>query len=79
MKTVAAHEVSNLIQYKGLSPKEALHEVIFNQIGKLGGQGGMILLDKNGNVSWDFNLDGMFRGFKKSSGENVVEMFEQKE
>lgn len=78
MKTVAAHEVSNLIQYKGLSAKEALHEVMFNQIGKLGGQGGMILIDKNGNVSWDFNSDGMFRGYKKSSGENIIEMFEQK-
>lgn len=77
MRTVAAHEVSNLIQYKGLSAKEALHEVLFNQIGKLGGEGGMILLDKNGEVSWDFNSDGMFRGYRKSSGENVVEMFEQ--
>jgi beta-aspartyl-peptidase (threonine type) len=76
MKTVAAHEVSNLIQYKGLNPKDALHEVLFNQIGKLGGEGGMILLDKNGEVYWDFNSDGMFRGYKKSNGENVVEMFE---
>jgi beta-aspartyl-peptidase (threonine type) len=79
MRTVAAHEVSSLIQYKGLRPKEALHEVLFNQIGALGGEGGMILLDKNGNVSWDFNSDGMFRGYKKSSGENTVEMFEQTE
>jgi len=76
IRTVAAHEVSNLIQYKGLTPKEALHEVLFNQIGKLGGEGGMILIDKNGDISWDFNSDGMFRGYKKSTGENVVEMFE---
>lgn len=76
MKTVAAHEVSNLIQYKGLNPQEALHEVLFNQIGKLGGEGGMILLDKGGNVYWDFNSSGMFRGYKKSNGDNVVEMFE---
>ena len=77
MRTIAAHEVSNLIQYKGVSPKEALHEVLFNQIGNLGGEGGMILLDKEGNVFWDFNSDGMFRGYKKSNGENIVEMFEQ--
>lgn len=76
MRTVAAHEVSNLIQYKGLSPNEALHEVLFNQIGKLGGSGGMILIDNKGDIYWDFNSKGMFRGFKKSSGENVVEMFE---
>ena len=76
IRTVAAHEVSNLIQYKGLNPREALHEVLFNQIGKLGGEGGMILIDKNGDISWDFNSDGMFRGYKKSTGESVVEMFE---
>ena len=76
IRTVAAHEVSNLIQYKGLGPNEALHEVLFNQIEKLGGSGGMILIDKNGNVYWGFNSKGMFRGYKKSNGENVVEMFE---
>ncbi len=77
IRTVAAHEVSNLIQYKGLNPEEALHEVLFNQIGKLGGEGGMILLDKNGNVYWDFNSTGMFRGFKKSDGSQKIEMFEK--
>lgn len=75
MKTVAAHEVSNLIQYKGISPKAALHEVLFNQIGKLGGEGGMILLDKYGDIYWDFNSSGMFRGYKKSNGDTKVEMF----
>ncbi len=75
MRTVAAHEVSNLIRYKGLSPDKALHEVIFNQIGKLGGKGGMILIDKNADIFWDFNSNGMFRGYKKSNGESKVLMF----
>ena len=77
MRTVAAHEVSSLIQYKGMTIKEALHEVLFNQIGPLGGEGGMILVDKNGDVSWDFNSTGMFRGYKKSDGDTKIEMFEQ--
>jgi beta-aspartyl-peptidase (threonine type) len=79
IRTVAAHEVSNLIQYKNMNPKNALHEVLFNQIGKLGGEGGMILLDKNGNVYWDFNSTGMFRGYKKSDGEQKIEMFKETE
>jgi beta-aspartyl-peptidase (threonine type) len=74
---VAAHEVSSLIKYKKLTPKEALHEVLYNQIGPLGGEGGIILLDKNGDIFWDFNSTGMFRGFKKSNGETKVEMFEK--
>ena len=45
----------------------------------LGGEGGIILLDKNGDVHWDFNSTGMFRGFKKSSGETKIEMFEKPE
>lgn len=79
IRTVASHEVSNLIQYKSLSPKKALHEVLFNQIGPLGGEGGMILIDKNGEVYWDFNSTGMYRAYKKSNGETKIEMFEKSE
>lgn len=79
MRTVAAHEVSNLIQYQGMTSEQALHNVLFNQIGPLGGEGGMILMDKNGNVAWDFNSTGMFRGYKKSNGDTKVEMFEKPE
>ena len=79
IRTVASHEVSSLIQYNGMTPKEALNEVLFNQIGPLGGEGGMILLDKNGDVYWDFNSTGMFRAYKKSNGETKVELFEKTE
>ncbi len=79
IRTVAAHEVSSLILYKGVTPKEALNEVLFNQIGPLGGEGGMILIDKKGDVYWDFNSTGMFRAYKKSSGETKIEMFKKTE
>jgi len=79
IRTVAAHEVSSLIKYKGVTPANALNEVLFKQIGPLGGEGGMILLDKYGEVYWDFNSTGMFRGYKKSNGENNVKMFEKTE
>jgi beta-aspartyl-peptidase (threonine type) len=77
MRTLAAHEASNLMQYHDLDLKSALHEVIFNQIGFLGGDGGMIGLDKNGNVAWDFNTSGMFRGYKKSTGENIIKIYKK--
>jgi beta-aspartyl-peptidase (threonine type) len=77
IRTVAAHEVSSLIKFNNFSPAKALNEVLFNQIGPLGGEGGMILIDKNGEVYWDFNSSGMFRGYKKSNGETKVEMFEK--
>ena len=76
IRTLAAHEASNLMQYKNLSVGDALEEVI-DQIETLGGDGGMIALDKNGIVGWDFNTAGMYRGYKKSSGENVIEIYEK--
>ncbi|GAB1309544.1 isoaspartyl peptidase/L-asparaginase [Urechidicola sp. KH5] len=77
IRTVAAHEVSNLIKYKEYTPSEALNEVLFNQIGPLGGEGGMILIDSNGEVFWDFNSTGMFRGYKKSDGTQKIAIFEK--
>lgn len=78
IRTLAAHEVSSLVQYKKVSIKEASKEVIHNQINNLGGQGGMIVLDKQGNIAWDFNTNGMIRGFRKSTGEVEISFFKQK-
>ncbi|MCF6351326.1 MAG: isoaspartyl peptidase/L-asparaginase [Flavobacteriaceae bacterium] len=75
IRTLAAHEVSNLIYYKNFSAKEAVKEVIHNQITSLGGDGGMIVLDKNGNIAWSFNTKGMYRAYKKSNGDEKIKMF----
>ncbi len=75
IRTLAAHEASNLIQYKNNSAKEAIKEVIHSQIANLGGQGGMIILDKKGNIAWTFNTKGMFRALKKSTGEKEISFF----
>ncbi len=75
IRTLATHETSSLMHYKELSLKAAL-DTVMKQIGDLGGSGGMVGLDKNGNVAWSFNSEGMYRGYKKSSGENVVEFYE---
>ena len=76
IRTLAAHEASNLMQYKKLSLDESLKDVI-RQIEELGGDGGMIGLDKDGNIAWYFNTEGMYRGYKKSSGENIVKFYEE--
>ncbi len=78
IRTLAAHEASNLMLYSGRSLDQALEEVI-DQIQELGGDGGMIGLDKDGNVAWDFNTAGMYRAYKKSDGENVIEIYEKNE
>jgi len=77
MRTLAAHEVSNLMQYRDMNLQDAMKQVIHVEIDSLGGDGGMIGLDKLGNIAWDFNTEGMYRGYRKSTGENVIEIYQK--
>jgi beta-aspartyl-peptidase (threonine type) len=69
-----ARDVAALMEYKNLSVSEACRTEI-NKLTELNGTGGVIALDKNGNIAMEFNTSGMFRGFVKSSGEKEVAIF----
>ncbi len=75
IRTVAAHEVSSLMKYKNLSLKDAIHNVLFEQIKLMKGRGGMIGIDKNGDVILDFTTTGMYRAYKSSNGGSEVKIF----
>lgn len=77
IRAVAGHEISAKMMYQNKNLTDAMHEVIFEEIGPLGGEGGIIGIDQNGDVVWDFNSNGMFRAFKNNQGQQVVEMFEK--
>jgi len=62
IRSVAAYDVAARIKYLGLSLEEAANQVI-ESIGKLGGSGGFVALDRNGEIAMPFNSSGMFRGF----------------
>ena len=55
--------VSALMELAGLSLEQATHRVIFEELPKLDGQGGLIAVDRDGNVALPFNTAGMFRGW----------------
>ncbi|HEX7583566.1 MAG TPA: isoaspartyl peptidase/L-asparaginase [Prolixibacteraceae bacterium] len=69
-----SRDVSALMEYKNLPVQEACQEEI-RKLTQLGGTGGVIGLDKNGNIAMEFNTSGMFRGFIKSTGEKMVAIF----
>ncbi|HCX24318.1 MAG: beta-aspartyl-peptidase [Flammeovirgaceae bacterium] len=74
IRTAAAHDVSALMEYKGLSVVEAT-QAVMDKIGDMGATGGMIALDKYGNIAMPFNSAGMFRGYKKEGENGVVKIF----
>ena len=70
----AARDVSALIEYGHKTLEEATVATI-NKIGKLGGTGGMIAIDKNGKIALPFNTSGMYRGYVDANGKFVTEIY----
>ena len=70
IRGVVAYEVSALMEFKGLSLQEASEEVVHRRVLAIGGDGGLIAVDKDGNVAMPFNTEGMYRA-QWVSGENV--------
>jgi len=63
IRSVVAYDISCLIEYKGLSLKEACNRVVMEKLVKIGGEGGLIAIDKHGNIELPFNSEGMYRGW----------------
>ncbi len=73
IRRVVAFDICALMEYKGMSLQAASEEVIFNKIDPMGGGGGgIIAVDKAGNISMVFNTELMHRAWAKSDGEYGV-------
>jgi len=77
IRATVAHDISALMQYKGQSLKDAANEVIQKKVPNLGGNGGIIAVDKNGNMVMDFNTAGMYRATMNDKGELYIGIYKQ--
>lgn len=75
IRSVVAYDISCLMEYKGLSLKEACDIVVHNKLVKIGGEGGLVAIDAKGNIEMPFNSEGMYRAMKKSGGEIVTGIY----
>ncbi len=74
IRNVVAYDVSALMHYMQLSLNDATQEVIRKQT-EIGGKGGLIALDKDGNVSLPFNTEGMYRAYITESGKIYIAIY----
>jgi beta-aspartyl-peptidase (threonine type) len=75
IRSVAAYDLSCLMEYRGLSLQDAMHFLVNEKLVGIGGEGGMIAVDARGNASLEFNSAGMYRGVKNSDGQNLVAIY----
>ena len=74
-----AYDISALMEYKGLSLEDASELVVNDKLVKAGGSGGVICVDKAGNISMPFNSQGMFRAFSIAEGKEGVYIYKDED
>lgn len=74
IRNVVAKTISDLMEYKGYSVEKAA-KIVLDKVGEMGGDGGLIALDKKGNVTMPFNTEGMYRGTVDANGKITVEIY----
>jgi beta-aspartyl-peptidase (threonine type) len=75
IRSVAAYDVSCLMEYKGYTLQEAMNIVVNDKLTKLDGEGGMIGVDAKGNHAMILNSAGMYRAYCCSDGSNGVYIY----
>lgn len=74
IRGVAAYDVAARIKYKGLSLEDAARETV-EHLSSIGGDGGLIAVDSDGNISLPFNSEGMYRGYLMEGGEATIKIY----
>ena len=74
IRSVVAHDIAALVEYKNLSVKEASKQVL-QKVEDLGGDGGVVVMDTYGNVAMEFNTPGMYRAHMNSDGKLTVRIY----
>jgi len=77
IRSQVAYDISAQMEYQEKTLKEATKDVIQNKLTKLGGTGGVVALDKNGNMSFEFNTAGMYRASMNDAGELVLKIYKE--
>jgi L-asparaginase / beta-aspartyl-peptidase len=75
IRWVVAYDISALMEYQGLTLEEASGKVIGEKLVAAGATGGVVAVDRYGNVAMPFNTTGMYRGYVKSTGEKQIAIF----
>jgi beta-aspartyl-peptidase (threonine type) len=76
IRAAAAHSIAARMEHRGQPLKDAATDVILD-VGSLGGTGGVITIDRQGNIITRFNTASMCRAHRLSTGEQVIAVFEE--
>ncbi|MDJ1160237.1 isoaspartyl peptidase/L-asparaginase [Chelatococcus sp. SYSU_G07232] len=76
IRATVARDVAALMDYAGLTLHEAVERKVQDELVRLGGRGGVIAVDRRGEVALVFNTPGMYRGMQREGGSPLVAIFD---
>src|SRR5579859_7444357 len=75
IRAAVAHDICSRMRFGGRTLEEAVREVVLGELLALGGEGGVIAIDREGRVAMEFNSEGMFRASRVSGGEPQLAIY----
>jgi len=78
MRNLTAYDVSARMKYKGMNLEDAARETV-EHLTKIGGEGGLIAVDTQGNLVLPFNSEGMYRGWIGEDGTSKIRIYHESE
>jgi beta-aspartyl-peptidase (threonine type) len=75
LRCAVAHDICARVRYAGSGLLEAARDVVFTELAALGGEGGVIAIDRHGEIALEFNSEGMFRASRKSGSEAQIAIY----
>jgi beta-aspartyl-peptidase (threonine type) len=75
IRNIVASDICARLRYGGRTLARAADEVVNQVLVAQNGDGGVIALDRNGNVATPFNTEGMYRGWVGPDGRITVQIY----
>jgi beta-aspartyl-peptidase (threonine type) len=71
-----ASDICARVKYQGISAAAAADQLIRQELLKVGGTGGVIFIDHQGQAGWSFNTPGMYRAKRVQGAQAITEIFQ---
>lgn len=75
IRLTVARDIADLCAYKGEVLDSAVHHVLFDKLKPIKGRGGVIALNRQGQIAMQFTTTGMYRASIDPKGAKVVEIY----
>jgi beta-aspartyl-peptidase (threonine type) len=75
IRAAVAHDICSRMRFGGRTLKEAVREVVLEELTKLRGEGGVIAIDAQGEIAMEFNSEGMFRASRRAGEEARIAIY----